>query len=160
MNVKQVLTFVMGAAVGAIAAINLTKKRFQKVAEDEIVTMKAFYASKKETTEDVSDEKKEYEEAIKMYSAQEEAHEPEIIDPELFGKDGNAPLTYTLYSDGVITDEEDDIVSDVEGVLGTRWKALLPYTDSVYVRDAEKHIDIEIVTDQCSYAETHPAEGK
>jgi hypothetical protein len=156
--VKQFLTFVVGAAVGAIAAIICTERRIRRAAEEEIADMKAFYSSASEQkTEPIPDEKAEYEEAIKMYSA--EAYEPEIIDPELFGKDGNAPLTYTLYSDGVITDEEDDIVSDVEGVLGTRWKALLPYTDSVYVRDAKKHIDIEIVADQCSYAETHPAEG-
>lgn len=81
----------------------------------------------------------------------------EIIDEDIF--DSNASyegITFTLYSDGVLADELNHIVSDPENSIGRftveRFDEL-EHNGAVYVRNHETKTDFEILRDLRSYDE-------
>ena len=96
---------------------------------------------------------------IREYAPEPKPDTPniEIIDEDIF--DSNSAyegITFTLYSDGTLTDEQNHIVEDPENSVGTytveRFNAL-EHNGAVYVRNHETNTDFEILRDLRSYDE-------
>lgn len=79
---------------------------------------------------------------------------PFVIPPEDYGDEGYETKSFKYYADSVLTDEEGEIVSDPESVIGTALSKFGVYEeDSVYVRDIEAEVDYEILKDERLYAD-------
>ena len=87
---------------------------------------------------------------------------PFVISPDEFGEDPNyQTVSLTLYEDGVLTDDYDDIVVDVDDLVGE--DSLTHFgeyeDDSVFVRNESMQTDFEILRDLRAYSECHPDQG-
>ena len=79
---------------------------------------------------------------------------PYVISPDEFGElDDYNRISLTYYSDGTLEDEERDIVSDVDDLIGE--ESLTHFgeyeDDSVFVRNEYLKTDFEILKDYRSY---------
>lgn len=84
------------------------------------------------------------------------AKTPYVISPYDFGElDDYSQFELTYYADGVLEDEDEEIVTDVNGLIGP--KALYTFgeyeDDAVFVRNDRLKIDIQILKDPRTYAE-------
>lgn len=79
---------------------------------------------------------------------------PYIITEDEFGEFGNEEQTLIFYSDSVLADEDDDVITDPESVIGN---ALIefnnPMTERVFVRDEAQEIDYIILRSEKTYSE-------
>lgn len=98
-------------------------------------------------------------ELVRDYTSEQENEAPEIevIDEDIFETNPSYDsITYTLYSDGVLTDEYSHIVRDPENSVGRftveRFHEL-EHNDAVYIRNHEIKTDFEILSDPRSYGE-------
>jgi hypothetical protein len=81
--------------------------------------------------------------------------EPYVISPDEFGENEYETRSLTYYEDGILTDEDDNPIEDVEGMIGS--EALDSFgeyeDDAVHVRDDDLKIDYEILRDAGRYYE-------
>ena len=83
---------------------------------------------------------------------------PYVIAPEDFGENEDyEKVSYTYYSDGVVTDEREEIVKDVGETIGEDFADHFGdyEDDSVYIRNDVIGIDYEILYDDRTYEEVH-----
>lgn len=187
MNMNSVFIFALGGAVGSIVTWKLLKTKYEKLAENEIDSMREYISRKEQelikrankTQPDASEEEKQVEEeyteideledritelGYKDYSNPDTKKkkggasmtEPYVITPEEFSdQDDYTVVSLTYYADGVLTDDWDNPIEDVEGMIGS--EALGTFgkyeDDSVYVRDDHLKIDYEILSDTRNYAD-------
>lgn len=85
---------------------------------------------------------------------------PYVITEDEFGEFGNEEQTLIYYSDFVLADEDDDIITDPESVVGEALKEFNedPLLERVYVRDENKEIDYIILKSEKSYSEVNGEE--
>ena len=81
---------------------------------------------------------------------------PYVIAPEKFMEhDDYDTISLTYYSDNVLADEDNEIIEDVEGVVGE--DSLNHFgeyeDDAVYVRNDARKVDYEILLDQRKFSE-------
>lgn len=94
---------------------------------------------------------------------QEEDNEmmPFVISPDEFGDCDYETTSLTYYADGILTDMMDNIIEDVEGLVGE--ESLTHFgeyeEDTVYVRNHEREEDFEICLDEREYYDVYPLEG-
>lgn len=138
---KQLIAFVVGAAVGSLATWVFVKKKYEQIAQEEIDSVKEVYSKKKSKTEEKSDDEDsvqvdekevaEYEKIIESagYSKYsdisksnvktevepDDSERPYVIRPEEFGElDGYEMISLTHYSDGALADDDDQKMADDE----------------------------------------------
>lgn len=81
---------------------------------------------------------------------------PHIITPEEFGeKEDYDTISLTLYSDGVVADDADKPIDDIDDVIG---KGSLDHfgeyeDDSIFVRNDKLKCDYEVLIDEREYAQ-------
>lgn len=174
--------FAVGATVGSVITWQYIKKKYERIAQEEIDSVKAIFLRKDSDMEvTVSDipqqaelrkvEEKpdisEYEalmekEGYTNYSGmgkEERASmesKPYVITPEEFGEfEEYEKISLTYYGDQVLADENDELVEDVEGAVG--FESLTHFgeyeDDSVFVRNDRLKCDYEILLDQRTYSE-------
>jgi hypothetical protein len=182
--VKKHLYFglVIGAAVaGAAAAFYYVKDSERKRAEEEIATMREYFARKEQEAnltrgmtgmtaehapKDETSEKKQKSKEIRDYQKivrekykqkQESAPEgPVVISPDEFGENpGYDSLSMTFYADNIVADENDDIVEDVNDCIGFESLAHIGEyePDILYVRNDRLRVYYEITRDLRNYAD-------
>lgn len=81
---------------------------------------------------------------------------PYVIPPDVFGDiDEYEQISLNYYADKVLTDEDDEIIHDVEEVIGTESLAHFGEyeDDSVFVRNDRLKCDFEILLDSRNYSE-------
>ena len=93
-----------------------------------------------------------------------------VIKPENFGEkedEGYREVSLTHYADGVLTDERDNIIEDVEGTVGADYAKFFGVyeDDAVYVRNEYDKVDYEILADLREYSSlnennSHPTEDE
>ena len=84
---------------------------------------------------------------------------PYVISPEEYGEFGNDTKNWTMYTDGVITDEAGEIVVDPESMIGDALKHFGEFEeDSVHVRDENIECDYEIIKVEQSFSELNGEE--
>lgn len=81
---------------------------------------------------------------------------PYVISPDEFREyDDYDVISLTYYSDHILTDENDEIVEDVENTVG--FESLTHFgeyeDDSVFVRNERLKVDYEILLDQREYSD-------
>ena len=82
---------------------------------------------------------------------------PYVISPDEYGcAEGYDMIDLTYYADGVLADETDEIVEDVEGTIGTdSLRRFGEYEhDAVHVRNDVRRIDYEILRVKDTYEAT------
>lgn len=187
-NVKHTLIFVAGAAVGSVATWQFVKTKYEKLVQEEIASIKAALSGPKMTiTPSEPKPEKSPDEIIQKtdlmsyaselqkngytnYSnpgseeKEEEApaERPYIISPEDFGEYADyEKISLTHYADGVLADEDNEIVDNVDDIVGSDYACHFGEyeDDSVHVRNDAKKCDYEILRDLRKYLDvtgSHP----
>lgn len=180
--------FVVGAAAGSAATWLYAKKYYERIAQEEIDSVKAVFSERKPDTvvknNNVQEENQHKADIAKLkpdlvnYAAklQEEGYtnytkhsekiieekdvampnKPYIISPEEFGESGNyTQISLTYYSDGVLADDEDEIIEDIDDTVGEDFADHFGdyEDDSVFVRNDRLKCDYEILRDNRSYSD-------
>lgn len=173
------LSFVAGALIGAVTAVLLTKDYYEKKAEDradaEIESVKEMMKRREERLETITNEqveKRAYEIISERYGVpnkpelKEKKKEdetmaaeerPYVIDPSEYGDLDYKQVSLNYYDDGVLTYENDDIIDDIDSLVG---KDSLSHfgeyeADTVYVRNDRLKIDFEILADTRRYEDIY-----
>lgn len=190
---SNVLIFAAGAAIGSVVTWRYFKTRYELVEEDFEVADET--VDEEESEEDSAKEPvevkssltskpplKEYVKMVKNlgYSDVEEAntdeddedvkdvYEPYIIHPEEYGEiHAYETLSLNYYADGVLTDDLDNRIEDVESIVPADFADHYGEfeDDAVFVRNDERQCDYEILRDTRNYADVfeeslHPAEDE
>lgn len=189
MNNKVLCTisFAVGAIIGSAASMQYFKKKYERIADEEIESVKEVFARREKELDEIVDDNKgklvaefaknkpdltDYTKILNEngYSKDdndetvEEGEEPMkddifkpyVITPEEFGEEeGYDTESLTYYSDGVLTDDYDNPIKDVEAMIG---KDSLTHfgeyeDDSVFVRNDINKTDYEILKDIRKYSE-------
>lgn len=181
---KKIISFIFFTSVGAATAWFYAKKKYEKIAQEEIDSVKETLLKDKTTDlsecgpdenvdESTNDALKlhltekpsfmEYSNMIdnKKYASEEKNERGvstgiRVISPDEFGEmDEYEQISLTYYADGVLTDDNDAVIDDVDSTVG---KDALDHfgeyeDDSVYVRNDVLKCDFEILLDQRDYSE-------
>lgn len=99
---------------------------------------------------------------------QDEGDEPQIISPDECGLEEEYDLiSYTYYADGFLTDENNEIVQDIEGTVGHEaLKSFGEYEDdAVHIKNNRLEAYFEILRDYRKYSQVrrdmpHPLEDE
>lgn len=194
---KKGLYFMMciaGAAISSAVTWCCAKKKYEKIVQEEINSVKEVFAKKERVsqakmtvdvrqTADQAKEKPdilEYASFIQKYggntgeekvmaadtragssnqNSEEEDimkdRDPYVIPPEEFGEfEDYEKISLTYYADGVLADDGDEIVDDVEDMVGDAlWHFGEYEDDSVFVRCDERKCDYEILLDQRNFSD-------
>ena len=82
-----------------------------------------------------------------------EVYTPQVISPDEFDTNDFKTQTLTLYADGVLADEYDNVITNVDEIVGE--ESLDHFgeyeEDTVYVRNEELETDFEILKDDSNY---------
>lgn len=184
--------FAVGAAVGSLATWKIVKTKYEKIAQEEIDSVKEVYAKKMIGEEidlslsvgiDPDDDDRTLEEKLKDlkvvtdeytsiinkqgYSSNVTVPEPKkeveqmsidrpyVISPDEYGEIGYEEIELTYYADEVLADDQNELVEDVDDVVGL--DSLKHFgefeDDSVHVRNDARRADYEILLDSRTYAE-------
>lgn len=180
---SKLFIFAVGAGIGSAVTYKVVSTKYDKLIQEEIDSVKEqfgmLYSGAPEKVEDEEKndaipatekalDMKEYAAIMKNsgyvnYSDKKEDTEvndvekPYVISPDDFGEIYDYETNYlTYYSDGVLTDDQDGIVDDVEGIVGLEsLKHFGDYEeDLVHVRNDRLKCDYEISLDNMPYPGT------
>ena len=150
------LAFIIGAATGSVVTWYLLKDKYEALAQEEIDSVKEVFLRREQELKDQS-VKKTVAEGIKDAEEKPVSEAgPYVIPPEQFGDDEEyEQISLTYYADGVLADENDEVIEDVEDAVGI--DSLNHFgeyeDDSVFVRNDARKCDYEILLDQRTYSE-------
>lgn len=177
------LTFGLGVAVGSIVTRYVVKKKYERIAQEEIDSVKEAFAklSDKDEIREKADQAKdkpsvaeyaailrnqqyveenvEDEEEIPAdvrISGVEQGDLPYIIPPEDFGEqDEYGAISLSYYADGILADDNDEKVIDIDGLVGVESLGHFGEyeDDSVFVRNDRLKCDFEILLREETYAD-------
>ena len=199
---KNFFTFVTGLVIGSVVTYVIVKDKFEKIAQEEIDSVKEVFGRRvekeadkkvekiaKKEVEKIRKEYNEYDNLTKNYTSYsknktEESIEdaeyeevcendedgveldeierasdydrPYIIEPQEFGAlDGYSLITLYHYSDNVLADDCDELVEDLDDVVGEDYASHFgEYEDDcVYVRNDRLKADYEICRDLRKYSD-------
>lgn len=118
----------------------------------------------KETAKNEAEAYRKYTKKYKPKEETEKEEKPEdimkpyVISPDEFAESEYNVQTLNYYSDGVVADDDYNVVTDIEGYLGP--DALSSFgiydLDVVYVRNEKYEIDYEILLDERRYYDIVP----
>lgn len=179
---NKVLWFAAGVAVGALATNHYFKTKYERLYQEDVESVKRAFSEPQQseptegdTEEDVftepdPEEVDAYNDIIAAqgYSTATGAPanpigkevkgvgRPRVISPAEFDtEDGYEAVSLTYYADGVLTDEQDNPIENVDGMVGR--DSLNHFgeyeDDSVHVRNDAMHCDFEILRDLRNYSD-------
>ena len=177
-TLSKFLIFTAGAAIGSVVTWKLVKTKYEKIANEEIESVREYYANKNK--EKLTDEaygeddeepdgsgREEYETLVrdmgysgenKKEEAKVEDNRPYVISPEEYeDSDYNTEALDYYEGDGVLVDAYGDVVENVDELVGADFASHFGEyeRDTVYVRNDETEIDYEICRDLRSYSEVN-----
>lgn len=189
MNVtlNKVLWLTAGAVIGAAVASKYFKTKYERIAQEEIDSVKRAFSESRQSESDDAEEIIEtvsepdpdatveaYEQLIieQGYSADgsdtakssrkevKGVSKPRVISPAEFDTlDDYEVYSLTYYADGVLTDEQNNPVEDIEALVGR--DSLTHFgeyeDDSVHVRNDAMMCDFEILKDLSKYSDVFRA---
>ena len=185
MNIKLAFAFIAGAAIGSAVTWKIVKTKYERIANDEIASVKEVFSRRAKDTETVAEndkttdevsteieekptiqEIKEYVDIVKNTGYNNDAQkggetttsggDPYTITPEEVGTmNGYDLIDLTYYADGVLEDENYEIVVDVAETIGLEsLNSFGEYDDDVvFVRNDKRKTDYEIVRDPRKYSD-------
>jgi hypothetical protein len=180
MNSKIIFAFVLGAAAGSAVTWKLVKTKYERIAQEDIDSVKEYYAKKvEETKPENAEEPVENNEDCDMVETQPDMesyfsnltslkygdfeeeggtdvieNNPYVIAPDEFGdQDGYETVSLTYYADEILADDDNCIIEDVDNLVG--FDSLHHFgeyeDDSVFVRNDRLETDYEILLDERLY---------
>lgn len=180
-KVSFILGTIIGAGIGVAGTYSYFKDKYEKLAEKDFNSRRVFDEDKKDESEEpvaekTADSRTVDKPSIAEYAArlQKEAYvnysdmqdkkqkqeigvdKPYVIQPSDFGEfDDYEKISLTYTADGVLLDDMNEIVDDIEETVGEdSLEHFGEYEDdSVYVRNDAKKCDYEILLDQRNYQE-------
>lgn len=174
-RLTNLLIFAVGTVVGSAVTYTLLKTKFEQMAQDEIEEVRNLYLKKteelNESNKETSSKSKvsEYEKALNdlkyMNDIEDEKEEesmkedkPYVISPNEFGElDGYETNSLTYFADGVLTDDTNTVIDNVDEVVGT--DSLTRFgeyeDDSVFVRNDRHECDYEILLDNRRFSDIY-----
>lgn len=186
-KVAFIIGSVVGVGIGVAGTYSYFKDKYEKLAEEDFNSRRVFDEDKKEESVEPVVEKTadsrtvdkpsiaecaailqregyvNYSDMQNKKQKQEIAVDrPYVIQPSDFGEfDDYEKISLTYTADGVLLDDMNEIVDDIEETVGEdSLEHFGEYEDdSVYVRNDAKKCDYEILLDQRNYQEifeTHP----
>lgn len=187
-SITFLAAFLSGAAVGAVVAWRYAREKYERIAQEEIDSVKETFARMENerkgdmAVKTVAESGKDSEKpSITEYAAilqrngyvggkSNEDKEPVetiyVIPPEEFGEDEDYErISLTYYSDSVLADENEEMLEDVEDAVG--FDSLNHFgeyeDDSVYVKNDIRKCYYEILLDERNYSDVikhmpHPVE--
>lgn len=183
-NIFAAVGFVVGAAVGSVTTWYLVRTKYKAIADEEIQSVidefKGYRMPEALTDEEYEELKGDAEpknaapvdyttysnaqvdevvadEEPKPSIKPEDPEKPYIITPAEYGElEGYGTVTLTFYKDHILADEENDILENVEEMIG--FESLNHFGEyvenAVYVRNDKVMCDFEILTDEKTYQES------
>lgn len=179
-SVKIIFAFTLGAAVGVVATRKFFETKYAAIAQEEIDSVKEVYSKKHKRDEEdketpsytpTQSDVTEYEDIIDemayVKNEKKGGSEPmkenntiEVIPPDDFGEDDDYDLiSITYYANGILTDDGDFPIEDIEGTVGPdaldsfgEWE-----DDAVYVKNNERKCYYEILRDNSDYVGEDPS---
>ena len=175
-SIKNLFIFAVGATIGSAVTWKLVKDKYESLANEEIASayehmkhsknIPLFSDDNSEDSETDSkitlDKLREYKAIVDKYAAalvEEEVNDvekPYVIKPEEFGEILEyESISLTYYADGVLTDEYDEVIDDVDEIVGEESLTTFgQYEDSaVFVRNDARKTDYEILLDLRNYSD-------
>ena len=173
-TLSKVLIFAAGAAIGSAVTWKLLDAKYAQRADQEIKAVKEYYEGKyasKDVENDIEEEevdveysdeeKEEYLHLVQNYTSEKGGSEsvgtaPYVIPPEEFNTmDDYECESLTYYTDGVLADDNDDIIEDVDNIVGKDFASHFGEfeDDSVFVRNERLRTDYEILKDYRPYSD-------
>lgn len=187
-TLNNIIVFAAGAAVGAFVTWRILEARCEQKIRDEVVEVKERFCIEKAPKEEVEefieedvpwvDDEPETDVNLDMNRYKEQIADlkyvnysdldsmsnpnnepPVIITPEEFGDiDEYGTATYTYYADGVLTDDMDEPVDDIDDVIGL--ESLNHFgeyeDDAIHVRNHNREYDYEVLRDLRNYSDVNP----
>lgn len=183
-TLSNILIFTAGAAIGSVVTWKLLKTKYEQIADEEIESVKEAYAEKmaevkaeEESTEaddeivsidnvkpDILEYAKKYgvivdeNEYITTEGGVMEMDKPFVIAPDEFGECDYSTVSLSYYADGVLTDDMDNPIEDVDDMVG--FESLTHFgeyeDDSVFVRNHNYKTDYEILFDTRNFSDVYP----
>ena len=175
-TLNNFLMLAIGAAIGSVVTWKFLKEKYELIAKEEIESVKAEYSlwkdeeDEKRISEDLKldedDEENtsgvpsslaaEYAKIIKENGYENEEKEdddevskPVVISPEDLYDVDYPVVTLIYYADGVLTDDNDNIIEDIDDIVGE--ESLNTFgeyeDDAVYVRNDRTKCNYEILRD-------------
>lgn len=183
---KNLIFLLAGAALGSLVTFAIVKKKYEQIAQEEIDSVKETFSKRNKKAEekpvdDVKDEvktknnnKEQYIKIANKYntSSDDENEDldevededkridrPYVISPDDFGEfDDYECISLVAYmGDGVLTDDDDEIIDNVDEVVGLDYADHFgEYEDNyVYIRNDKFKCDYEISMDHRKFSETN-----
>lgn len=174
-NLTNFIFFAAGIAIGALSTWKFVKTKYEKIANEEIESVKEVFLNKskdvekREEREEIDIRKegaKEYKTLVNdLHYSNDDEEDADmddiyVISPADFGENDFDTETLTYYADGVLTDEVDEVIDNVDAVVGS--DSLNHFgeyeDDSVFVRNERLGIDYEILLDVRKYHDIYKNE--
>lgn len=159
---KKVLFGMLCMYIGAVCGIVCVRRYYKKISDQEIELLREHYKKlgkermiKEENTVPV--ESVQITEDVPAQSKDEDIY---IIDENDFGDtEDYETITLTYFADGVLADDNDEIIEDVTAAVG---ESTLEHFegDIMYVRNRNRECDYEIFRDLRSYSDVGYMEGR
>ena len=180
-RIFNILIFAAGAAVGSAVTWKLLKTKYEQIAQEEIDSVKEVFSRRENDvtigikpssdSKPIVKEKPDLAEYAKMlkelkYTSDEVENEekggndtadgPYVISPDEFGEiDDYETVSLSYYEDGVLADDWDNEIEDVESLVGE--ESLSHFgeyeEDCVYVRNDRYKTDYEILMVLSKYSD-------
>lgn len=174
-NIKNFLIFAVGVGVGIGVSWKLLRDKYEQIANEEIESVKEAFSERKKETEkqivevktivkeqEVNKDLVDYSKLATRYLNEPKKEEPEIVEeeapyvisPDEYGEIYDYDqIELTYYADGVLTDDTDEVIDDVDDTVGL--DSLNHFgdyeEDAVHVRNDERKCDYEILRDLRNY---------
>ena len=176
-NLNKLFIFTAGAAIGSVVTWKLVKTKYERIAQEEIDSVKEVFSRNHRIEIEPVDEAcdgEEIEETIKNYQSiasnysnesneedDDYDDEPYVISPDEFGEEEDYDqISLTYYSDNKLADDKDVLVEDIYGTVG--YDALESFgkyeEDAVHVRNDKLKSYFEILRDLRKYSEVTQSE--
>lgn len=181
-NIGKFIFFAAGLVLGSVVTWKVTKTKYERIAQEEIDSVKAVYSRKAMKLEKTPENlqgvmldyckdyyngeydalKSRYDKAFDTKNNEEEgdAEEsdgPYVISPDEFDENGYETVSLTYFADKVLVDDMNDVVTDLDGTIGR--DSLNHFgeyeDDSVFVRNDKLKIDYEILLDTRNWSDVH-----
>lgn len=179
--IVNTLIFSLGAAAGSLVTWRILKTKYEQKTQDEIDAYKRHVKAKNsnesteekkenEGTDEATEEVEEEDESavpkdlLDRYRSDEYEKEdnkavraPYVISPDEYDTvDGYECVSLTYYADDVLTDEWDNVIQDVDDIVGEDFASHFGEyeNDSVFIRNEAEQRDYEILRDLNTFADT------
>ena len=162
----KLLIFVAGAAIGSAVTYKCLKTKYDRIVKEELDSIKETFGKK--AYKEVKRDANQYEKIIEAggYASYSEdikkevdnVDKPYVISPDEFGDLDYETISLNFYEDGVLADDMDNVIEDVEDIVGyDSFKHFGEYeADTVFVRNDRLKCDYEILADERKFSDVCP----